>query len=238
MHVELSLPPLFRGEAAPNGVDPFAQAVSIAALGCDPGLIVHNSGGTELSAALVLAPDAPLEDAMAMVFAAALGFSDALGALAPPEIAVHFEWPGVLRINGARCGGFRAAAASGDPEEAPDWLVVGFNLPIMLPDGAEPGADPEKTVLHEEGCVDVDPFRLLESWSRHALVWINTWLDDGMTRLHAEWRSRAHGLGEAVDFSLGGENHKGTFVGIDERGGMLLRDGSETRLIPLSAMLE
>ncbi len=238
MDVELSLPPLFRGEAAPDGVDPFAQAVSIAARGCDPGLIVHSSGGAVLSAALVLAPEAPLEDAMAMVFAATLGFSDALGALAPPEVAVHFEWPGVLRINGARCGGFRAAAASPDREAVPDWLVVGFDLPVTLPDGTEPGDNPEATVLHEEGCGDVDPARLLESWSRHTLVWINTWLDGGMPRLHADWRSRALNIGEAVEFRLAGEEHRGIFAGIDERGGMLLRDGAETRLIPLSAMLE
>ncbi|MEM7211977.1 MAG: biotin/lipoate--protein ligase family protein [Pseudomonadota bacterium] len=46
--VELSFPPLFRGEATPFGVDPFAKAVSTAALGCDPGLIVHNEGGVAL----------------------------------------------------------------------------------------------------------------------------------------------------------------------------------------------
>ena len=56
--VDLSFPPLFRGEAAPHGVDPFARAVSTAALGCDPGLIVYNEGGDRLKAALVLAPDA------------------------------------------------------------------------------------------------------------------------------------------------------------------------------------
>jgi len=58
MHVELSLPPLFRGEAARNGVDPFAQAVSTAALGCDPGLIVHNSGGAEAAAPGAIDPQA------------------------------------------------------------------------------------------------------------------------------------------------------------------------------------
>lgn len=233
--VDLSFPPLFRGEAAPFGVDPFAKAVSTAALGCDPGLIVHNQGGRSLQAALVLAPDAPLEEAMAMVFAAGLGFSDALGALGPPEVGVHLEWPDGVRVNGARCGRLRAAAATRDPAAQPDWLVVGIDIDVVLPDGLEPGVDPDRTALHEEGCVDVDPYQLLESWSKHALVWINYWLDEGMSRLHAEWRAKAHGVGETMTLADGS---RGLFLGLDERGGMLLRDGGETRLIPLSAMLE
>lgn len=238
MHAELSLPPLFRSEAAPAGVDPFARAVSGATLGCDPGLIVHNTAGDTLCAALVLAPETALEDAMAMVFAAALGFSDALGALGPPEVAVHLEWPGVIRVNGARCGRIRAAAATNDPEATPDWLVVGLEIDVALPEGAEPGADPDVTALREEGCVEVDPFQLLESWARHTLVWINEWLDGGIGRLHADWRGRAHNLGEAVALSLNGVDRRGVFMGLDERGGMLLRRGAETALIPLSDMLE
>ena len=232
--VELSFPPLFRGEATPFGVDPFAKAVSTAALGCDPGLIVHNEGGDMLSAGLVLAPDAPLEDAVAMVIATGLGFSDALGALAPPEVAIHLQWPNQIRVNGALCGRIRAAAATTEPEVQPDWLVVGIEIAIRLPSGVEPGANPDRTALQEEGCVDVDPYQLLESWSKHTLVWINHWLDEGIRRLHAEWRSKAHGLGETVTVF----DQTGTFVGLDDKGGMLLRQDAETRLIPLTDMLE
>ncbi len=232
--IDLTFPPLFRGETARVGVDPFAQAISTAALGCNPGLIVHNEGGDTMIAALVLAPDAPLEDAMAMVFAAALGFSDALGALAPPEVGVHFDWPAVIRINGAKAGRIRAAASTGDPAATPDWLVVGFELVLTLPDGQEPGAEPEQTALFEEGCAEVDPYRLLESWSKHTLVWINEWLDGGAGKLHADWRARAFAMGE--DATVFGES--GVFLGLDEKCGVLLRQGDETRLIPLTDMLE
>ncbi|MEO0362049.1 MAG: biotin/lipoate--protein ligase family protein, partial [Pseudomonadota bacterium] len=108
----LSLPPLMRAEAAPAGADPLHVAAARAEDGCDPGLILHNDGGERLSAALVLAPEAPLEDAMAMVFAASLGLSDAIGALGPPETAFHFVWPGGFRLNGAACGEARAAAST------------------------------------------------------------------------------------------------------------------------------
>lgn len=232
--VDLSFPPLFRGETAPPGVDPFAQAISTAALGCDPGLIVHNEGGDQMIAALVLAPDAPLGDAMAMTFAAALGFSDALGALAPPEVGVHFDWPSAIRINGAKAGRIRAAASTKDQAKTPDWLIVGFELALRLTDGQEPGAEPDQTALFEEGCSEVDPYRLLESWSKHTLVWINEWLDGGNRKLHADWRARAYAMGEEVTAL----SETGVFMGLDEACGMLLRQGGETKLIPLTDMLE
>jgi biotin-(acetyl-CoA carboxylase) ligase len=236
--VDISFPPLLRGEAVQPGVDPFGHAVARAVMGCDPGLVVHNEGGDTLRIALVLAPEAPLVDAMAMVFAVGIGFSDALGALAPPEVGVHLTWPDGIRVNGARCGRLRAAASTTDPTAEPDWLVVGLEVAVTRREGQEPGADPDVTALAEEGCADIDPFRILESWSRHTLVWINHWLDEGMPRLHAVWRAKAFDLGEEVDFELAGARRRGLFVGIDEKGGMLLRDGTTTRLIPLTDMLE
>ena len=76
------------------------------------------------------------------------------------------------------------------------------------------------------------PLRLLESWSRHTLVWINRWLDDGFQPLHTAWRERAWGMGEdLVDGS-------GTFMGLDELGGMLVKTSKTTKLRPLTSMLE
>jgi len=234
-----SFPPLFRGDAAEAGIDPFTKAMSAAIVGTDPGLIVHRLEPERLRAAIVLAPEAPLEDALAMVFAAALGFADALGALAPPEVGVHLDWPGGLRVNGAKCGTLHAAASDSAPEKEPDWLVIGLDLPIFPQDANfEPGQAPDSTTLVEEGCGEVAPTQLLESWSRHTLVWINRWLDDGMPPLHSDWRARAFSIGEEVSLTLQGKTHSGTFVGIDGKGGMLLRHGDQTTLLPLSLMLE
>lgn len=226
-----SFPPLLRGEATPAGMDPFAKAVAAAALGADPGLVTWTPNPAALDAALVLAPEAPLERAVSVTFAVALGLADALGALAPPEVAVHFVWPGTVKVNGGDCGRLRAAASTADPAAEPDWLVVGVHVDYLMPNMDEPGRNPEQTCLAEEGCIDVTPPRLIESWSRHTLVWINRWLDDGLRPVHDAWRARAWGLGEPLP---GG----GIFLGLDELGGMLVRDGPATELRPLTAMLE
>lgn len=228
-----TFPPLLRGEEAPHGIDPMLRAVSVAALGTDPGLIVWQADADRLSAAVVLAPEQPLERAMGAAFAVALGLGDALGALAPPEVAVHYDWPGGFRVNGARCGRMRAQASTADPAAEPDWLVIGIEIPFLPPPelADAPGLVPDETSLANEGCLEITPIQLLESWSRHMLVWLNRLESEGFAGLHAAWRERAWRIGEALEDG-------GTFVGLDEFGGQLIRRTATTELRPLTAMLE
>ncbi|QIE46514.1 DUF4444 domain-containing protein [Pseudohalocynthiibacter aestuariivivens] len=226
-------PPLFSGLAVEGQIEPFEKACAEAARGCDAGLVVYKIGANALQAALVFAPDVPLADAMAILPLCGVGFQNALGALAPPEVAVHLEWGGGVRINGATCGRLRAAASTDDPTAEPDWLIVGLELPLW-PDSDDPGNTPDQTALYAEGCADVNPANLLESWVKHTLVGINGWLDDGPAPLHQEWRRLAHGIGENIAMN----NFVGTYLGIDERFGMLLRDAKTTHLIPLTQVLE
>ncbi len=228
-----SFPPLMSSLAVTGAISPFDKARAMAALGCDAGLIVHNVTDRQLAAALVMAPEVPLAQAMAMLPACGIGFQNALGALAPPEVAVHLEWPGGIRVNGARCGRLRVAAGGTDPAALPGWLVVGLDVPIT-PGTDRPGETPDETALLEEGCAELDPLMLLEAWARHTLVWITRWEDEGPRPLHAEWRGLAWGMGEAV--TLGGLT--GMWVGVDEDFGMLMREGDITHLIPLTSLLE
>jgi biotin-(acetyl-CoA carboxylase) ligase len=233
-----SLPPLFSGKAVTGSTDPFAKACADAALGCDAGLVVHNLSEDWLRAAIVFAPEEPLEEAMAVLPACGIGFQNALGALAPPEVAVHLDWTGFITVNAARCGRLRVAASTVAPTSEPDWIVVGLEIPLIPVNPEDPGLMPDETSLFEEGCVEVDPMHLLEAWARHTLLWISRLLEDGREPLHREWRGLARNVGEDVDFVLKGKRQNGTFVGVDENFGMLLRTDDQTSLIPLSRVLE
>ena len=228
-----SFPPLFSGLALEGQVDPFDKACAEAARGCDAGLVVHDLGANLLRAALVFAPDVELVDAMAMLPLCGVGFQNALGALGPPEVAVHLEWAGGLRINGASCGTLRVAASSSNPKAEPDWMVIGLELPLW-PETDTPGDIPEQTALYAEGCADVNAMELLESWVKHTLVGINTWTEDGVKALHKDWRGLSHGIGEDITMN----EISGTFLGVDEQFGMLIRAADTTHLIPLTYLLE
>lgn len=228
---ELTFPPLMWGEETRD--DALEHAVMRATLGCDAGLVAYNLGASRLQAALVFAPDVSLGKAMAMLPLCGVSFQNALGALAPPEVAVHLGWDGRILVNGANCGGLRILADTREPEAIPGWMVVGLTLPLV-PETDRPGDTPDRTALYVEGCADVSPPRLLEAWARHTLSWIASWEDDGGRALHAEWRGLAQGIGE--DATSGDLN--GTFLGVDEDFGMLLRDTQTTHLIPLTTILE
>ena len=228
-----SFPPLFSGLAVEGQVDPFDKACAEAARGCDAGLVVHDLGANLLRAALVFAPDVELVNAMAMLPLCGVGFQNALGALGPPEVAVHLEWAGGLRINGASCGTLRVAASSSNPKAEPDWMVIGLELPLW-PETDTPGDIPEQTALYAEGCADVNAMELLESWVKHTLVGINTWTEDGVKALHKDWRGLSHGIGEDITMN----EISGTFLGVDEQFGMLIRAADTTHLVPLTYLLE
>ena len=221
------------GRAVEGQVVPFVKAGDEAARGCEAGLVVHDVGANLLRAALVFAPDVELVDAMAMLPLCGVGFQNALGALGPPEVAVHLEWAGGLRINGASCGTLRVAASSSNPKAEPDWMVIGLELPLW-PETDTPGDIPEQTALYAEGCADVNAMELLESWVKHTLVGINTWTEDGVKALHKDWRGLSHGIGEDITMN----EISGTFLGVDEQFGMLIRAADTTPLIPLTYLLE
>ena len=58
-------------------------------------------------------------------------------------------------------------------------------------------------------------------------------MDDGFAPLHAAWRAKCDTLGEVVQ-----SPRKGVFMGLDELGGMLIKNESGTNIIPLTAILE
>ena len=146
---------------------------------------------------------------------------------------MHYVWPGGFRVNGARCGQMRAQASTTDPAAEPDWLVVGVEIPFLPPAerAADPGTPPDETCLAEEGCIEVTPIQLLESFSRHMLVWLNKYASEGFQPLPAAWRERAWRIGETMEDGA-------TFMGLDELGGQLVRDAEGAGLRPLTTMLE
>lgn len=231
-------PPLLTGMAA-GPANPVPIAVAQAERGVDAGLLVWSQTEERLRAALVLAPETNLEQSMAALVACAVGMQNALGALAPPETAVHIDWTGELRLNGAHVGGLRAIGRDTELDQVPDWIVVALDLTLRLPDRLEPGQTPNWTALDQEGCGEIEPIALLEAWARHSLLWLSGLEEpSGRGSLYREWKGLVWNLGQAISLPLQGETLAGTFLGVDENFGMILKTASGTRLLPLTLLLE
>lgn len=225
-----SVPPLFTARAALG--DPMTEARQEAQAGCDSGLVLWADDHMRLSAAIIFAPEVPLLQAALMLPLCGIGLQNALGALAPPEVAVHLGWAGQVYVNGGQCGTLSIAAPSGTAQAIPDWLIIGLTLDF-LPPSDDTGSQPDCTALYAEGCGDLDPIHVLEAWIRHSLVWLNRWAEDGPAPLIKEWTGLAHNLNQPVTIG----DKTGTFLGVDQDFAMLMKEPRQTRLIPLTDLL-
>ncbi len=238
MHMpDPTFPPLLTGHPVKGAVKAYETAQSQAAGGTAGAGDVFWARSTDtLDVAVVLEPDVPSSTAIQMMFAAMVAFGDSLGAIGPPELGLYYAWPGSLLVNGATAGHVHVALPAGcRHDEVPDWMVVAIIVNLRVENREiEPGDDAHNTNLLEEGCGDITRTQLVESFCRHFLVWINTWQHEGFKPIHEVWVGRCTELSEQIDVILGGEHHKGTFVGLDETGNLLFRPDDSDEVNSLS----
>jgi len=233
-------PPLLTGHAVAPPADAFSLACRSAASGdAGAGDVYWGRSRNDLDVAVVLEPEVGVSQAREMLFVAMVALGDCIGALSPPEVGIFYRWPGTILANGAEVGQARLAVANADDTEAlPQWLVVGVTLAIRparnVPD---PGADIERTTLWDEGCGELERNTLLESFSRHLKTWIHTWETEGVRPIREAWLARAEGRGETVTIAYDGTETTGTFLGIDEAAGLILKTGETTTVLDLSKAL-
>lgn len=236
-----SFPPLLTGHAVKSPKRPFEEACRRAAsheLGA--GDVVWGRGMADVQCAIVLEPEVPLRAAVQMAPLLQVAIGDCLGALLPPQSAVFCRWPDTILLNGARLGTTRIAAAPARPDATPDWLVVGFSLRLKHDlKGREPGADPTRTALAEEGAGALDRTQLLQSAAAHFLSWLDRWQDEGFRPVGERWLARAEGRGHAVDIVHGGEHLRARLLGFDDEANLLVKpDSGSTRALLLMDVLE
>ena len=128
------LPPLLTAVAVPANQDVHAKAIALAA-SSEVGTVFYSESADMMNIAVVLGPEVALADAGQMLFAMMIAAGDAIGALAPPEVAVSYQIPGYILLNKGRAGVVRVAV---DPAAGtgsiPDWMVVSAEIMLTTPD--------------------------------------------------------------------------------------------------------
>jgi biotin-(acetyl-CoA carboxylase) ligase len=212
----LDLPPPFRVVALREVGDAFSHATRIAA-DAGAGTLVYVGRFDLAEFAVVLEPEEPLRTARCALYAGLSALADALAAHAPPEKPISFDWPDTVRIDGGLVGGARLAWPADAAEDAPpSWLVFGAMIRTASMSEQEPGLFPRAAALDAEG-FDVVSDRLIESFTRHLMVAVDTWQQDGFAEIARNYLSRL-----AVE--------KGARRSIDDNGDLLLRRPDRTVL--------
>lgn len=214
------LPSVFSPHALPAAADAVAAAVALAVQGA--GTLAWSDTAERIDAAVVLEPETALDAARPALLAAANAMADALVVLGPPEIPVTLRWPATLLVNGGEVGEAVLAVPPGAELGAvPDWIVVGVRLRMRQADALEPGAQPGRTVLFEEGFAEIAVPELVAAWARHLMAGLAEWQGDGIRRLAEKTLAR-------LEPEPGME---GARRALDPRTGALLleRDGQRSR---------
>ncbi len=214
---ELSLPPPFSLVTLRELGDAFAHATSIAAEQ-GAGTLVYVGRFDLAEFAVVLEPEESLRQARRAFYAGMAALADTLTAHAQPETAIAIGWPDALSINRGLVGGGRLGWPRGAHEdETPPWLVFGAMIRTVSMSGVDPGLHPLSTALEEEGFTDVLAGQLVESFTRHLMVALDAWQEQGFAAVAKNYLRR-----------LPAES--GLRRDIDEAGDLLLRRAGKTEV--------
>ena len=243
VHADPEFPPLLRGVAVSPDEDPAAIAFLRAQSGeMEAGDLVWSKGESSARLAVVLEPEISAENALCMVPLAMVAVADSIGAIGPPNLPITFDWPRTILANGAVVGGVDMRFPQGTlGKDIPAFAILSLELDIRWDDGgrsaiAEPGQNLTRTVLHEEGGGELDRTGIIESWARHFTAWVDTFEQDGFKPVHENWLFRAARRNETVIVKTAAGDETGQLTGMDEKGGLLVKQGNITRLFSLGEL--
>ena len=233
---EPSLPSIYRPIRAASGARAPAVTLLRQAGAIPEGTLCWSDAGGRLSLALLLDPDGDWEQSAPVALVAIVALGDAIGALAPPTVAVSNSWPDRLEANGGLVAGV-ALDGVGQDAAAPSRLILRLEAVVVPPGGPEPGHRPDLTSLAVEGCEEIIPVGLLESFARHFLSWLHRWQEDGFAPVRASWRARGPRIGTPVRVELREAKVAGGFRDLGPGGELVLEAEGSERRIPLGEAL-
>ncbi|AMJ63334.1 biotin/lipoate--protein ligase family protein [Bosea sp. PAMC 26642] len=182
------LPPGFSLVTLRESGDAFAHACAIAGE-AGAATLVWVRRFDIIEFAVVLEPDAVLEQARLAHYLAMNALADALAVHCPPERPILFRWPDALIYDLGLIGGGRLAWPDGCGEdEVPDWLVFGAMVRATT---MSPFVQGQTGVgMAEEGFEEVDAVDLIEAFSRHLMLGVSQWQADGPKATVRRWLDR------------------------------------------------
>ena len=92
------LPPILTPVAVLKGIDVFAKAIAVAS-NSEAGTVFYSEDPEYVELAVVLSPEVSTIKCNQMLYIMMVAAGDAIGALAPPEVAVTYSFPGFIYLN-------------------------------------------------------------------------------------------------------------------------------------------
>lgn len=166
---------------------------------------------------LVLRPDKPPGQAAQVSFVAALAVADVAAEFLPGSAEIRLKWPNDVLVRDRKLSGILLESAPGGSSRL-DWLVLGVGINVLK----KPDTPGLGTSLADEGASGLDVPRVIESYARNLLRWLEIWESRGFDPVREAWLGRARGLGDAIEVRLATDTLRGRFAGVDATGALIL----------------
>jgi hypothetical protein len=187
---DLDLPPAFHEVTLREAGDAFGHACKIAGKE-GAGTLVWVRRFDIVEFAVVLEPEEPLAAARRALYTCLCALFDALAVHAPPEKLIQFVWPDAILVDGGLVAGVRLGwPKHADEKIQPAWLVFGAMVRTAILGAGEPGARPQSAALEEEGFDELGSGRLIETFARHLMVWIDVFQQEGFRPIAEHYLQR------------------------------------------------
>lgn len=174
-----------------------------------------------LYSSLLLRPACSLAEAARLTFLIAVALAEAVEIVTDHQVCPDCKWPNDLLVDGRKISGILLESSS-NPGSDIDYLVIGAGVNVaFFPDDSERPA----TSLAALGAT-VSVGDLVSAYLARVAHWLPVWEQQGFGPVRDAWLRRGYGLGQPVVARLADRELEGTFVGLDEDGALVLRDGS------------
>ena len=176
-----------------------------------------------LYASLLLIDPAPIDRLASLPLGVSLAVFEAVKAALPPGHDVAIKWPNDVLVRGCKISGILLEGEL--LKDGRYALVIGCGINVLH--------KPEETLypvtsLAEEGAAVAPEILFVHLYQAMAGMLARWNRGEGTSRIVAEWRNVAAGIGRPITVNLPDRSIKGIFADIDEQG-MLLLDTEDGR---------
>ncbi|ESP92274.1 MULTISPECIES: bifunctional biotin--[acetyl-CoA-carboxylase] ligase/biotin operon repressor BirA [Pseudoalteromonas] len=165
-----------------------------------------------------------MQAAMGVSVAVGLAVYDALKALY--EIDVQLKWPNDIYINEHKLAGVLVELDG--QMEGPCHLVIGIGLNVAMPNTAAQYIDQAWTDLSQH-ITDIDKNQLVVVLTLCLQKRLHMYQKNGLSEMVAQWNELNAFRDQAVSLSTGQRQWRGICEGIDQQGGLILRQDGECK---------
>lgn len=180
-----------------------------------------------LFASLLYGIDCDLGTASQLSLVAALAVRATLADILQSSSRVSCKWPNDILVGGRKISGILLETA-GQGGETPSHVIIGIGINVMHhPENPHYPA----TNLKDESGREVELELVMERLAGSMSHWTAKWESHGFGLIRTAWKEYASGMGREITVRLPGEELRGRFVDLDDRGALILAVGGERRHI-------